>query len=228
MTSNERFGSNLARLMEEAGISGNRLADELGLSPAAVSQYKNGRTTPSEINLRKLAEFFDCSTDYLLGRNENPSPDYNIQNACFLTGLTEEAMNNIKKYRNYCEPNLKTGEVKDYKGDLGEIINENLSSPWLRPLLIAIDDYKHKKSVCMARLSSNEIQEGDTLQSVIDMERELSAALSGVIYNFTGMIEDSCGTGRLMARLVKEEAKLRSSPKLEFNAEEFLKGLNGE
>lgn len=228
MTENEYFGENLSKLMERDCVSGNRLAKMLGLTAPAVSQYRNGWTTPSEENLQKIAEIFNCSTDYLLGRNENPSPDYNVQNACLLTGLSEEAISNIKKYSSYCETDLKTGDTKDYKGELGEILNGSLSSLWLRPLLISIYNYRHIKEIILTRLNSNEMQEGDPLQSVIDMQRDLSAAMSEVIYNFTGMMEEICGTARLRSGLVREEAKLRDRPKLDFNAAEFLNGLMEE
>ena len=227
MTENERFAGNLSDLMERDAISGNKLAKILDVTPAAVSQYRNGRTRPSDENLQKLAGIFNCSTDFLLGRNENPSPNYDIQIACRMTGLTEEAIDNISKYKNYYEKDFRTGECKDYKGRLGEIISENLSSPWLRPLLISIYKYKQCSEIVLGKLASVE-KPDDPLQSVIDMQRSLSSSLSEVIYNFTGMIEDSCKTESLMSALMKEEAKLRSNQIHDFDLNELLKALTGE
>lgn len=228
MTENESFCKNLSDLMERDNISGNKLAGILDVTPAAVSQYRNGRTTPSEENLQKLAGIFNCSTDYLLGRNENPSPIYNMQIACRMTGLTEDAINNISKYKNYYEKDFRTGEHTDYKGQLGNIISDNLSSLWLRPLLISIYKYKQCSENILERLASQEMTDGDPLQSVLDMQRNLSSSLSEVIYNFTSMIEDSCKTERLMSVLMKEEAKLRSNQIHDFDLNELLKALTAE
>lgn len=232
MTENERFGRNLSELMKRNNISGNKLAKKLEITPSAVSQYRNGRTVPTEENLRKIAEIFSCSTDFLLGRNENPSPSYDMQNACRMTGLTEDAIDNISRFRNYYEDDTRTGERIDYKGQLGEIISENLASPWLRPLLISVYNYKHCRETVVKTLTDDDINKANPLQSIIDMQRSLSSSLSEVIYNFTGMIEDTCKTDSLMTGLVKEEAKLRSSrePSIDINElnEYILKGLYGE
>lgn len=44
------------------------IAEKLGISEATYRAYVNGRTIPSDI-LLKMAELFECSIDYLLGRS---------------------------------------------------------------------------------------------------------------------------------------------------------------
>lgn len=42
------------------------------LTPAAISQYENGKRKPEVDALQDFAEFFGVSIDYLLGINNNP------------------------------------------------------------------------------------------------------------------------------------------------------------
>lgn len=44
-----------------------------------------------------LSKFFEVSTDYLLGLSENPSTDPDIINACLVTGLNLDSVNNLLK-----------------------------------------------------------------------------------------------------------------------------------
>ena len=44
------------------------VADGIGISRARYSHYENGRSEPDNDLLYKIAEYFDVTTDYLLGR----------------------------------------------------------------------------------------------------------------------------------------------------------------
>lgn len=48
------------------------LAKSLKVSRGAVSMWEINQRTPDPETLQKLADFFGCSVDYLLGRNEKP------------------------------------------------------------------------------------------------------------------------------------------------------------
>ena len=47
-----------------------QLADILNISQPSYIRYENGTADPSLTNLVKLADYFDVSVDYLLGRKE--------------------------------------------------------------------------------------------------------------------------------------------------------------
>ncbi|MCM3179712.1 helix-turn-helix domain-containing protein [Cytobacillus horneckiae] len=55
----------LKTLCDEQGISVNKLEEKLGLGKNTLYSWK--KNTPKGSNLIKVAEFFDTSTDYLLG-----------------------------------------------------------------------------------------------------------------------------------------------------------------
>lgn len=73
------------------------VAKDLGLTRQTISNFVNGRYKPDGDNIEKLADYFNVSTDYILGRTDVKSPDTTIQGVCELLGLSEEALNVIVK-----------------------------------------------------------------------------------------------------------------------------------
>ena len=71
------------------------VAQDLGLSRQTISNFVNGRYKPVGDNLEKLADYFNVSTDYILGRTDVKSPDTTIQGVCEYLGLTEQAVNSL-------------------------------------------------------------------------------------------------------------------------------------
>lgn len=67
------FGSRLRQLREDKGLTQEQLGKVLNVKKAAVSKYENETTSPDHATLCKLADFFDVTTDYLLGRTDDPS-----------------------------------------------------------------------------------------------------------------------------------------------------------
>lgn len=49
------------------------IAFKLGLSRARYSHYENDRVEPDTETLNKMADLFDVTIDYLLGRSDTPS-----------------------------------------------------------------------------------------------------------------------------------------------------------
>lgn len=52
----------------------NPVAKELGFSSGVVTKWKNGSIPNGEM-LLKIADYFDVSVDYLLGRSDSPEMD---------------------------------------------------------------------------------------------------------------------------------------------------------
>ena len=63
------IGRNILELRKQKNIKQEELAAELGVTAAAVSKWENGYTLPDILMLCALADFFDVTTDELLGRN---------------------------------------------------------------------------------------------------------------------------------------------------------------
>ncbi len=69
-----KLSETLDSLMFEHELTLTQLAKEVGIEKATLSRYLHAVYTPSVANLVKLADYFHCTTDFLLGReNENYS-----------------------------------------------------------------------------------------------------------------------------------------------------------
>ena len=62
------FGDNLRKVMQENKITQYRLEKDLNLSGSVVYNWLTNRSFPSIEKVVKLADYMDCSVDYLLGR----------------------------------------------------------------------------------------------------------------------------------------------------------------
>lgn len=61
------IGSTIRQLRQEQDITQEQLAEALGITSRAVSQWETDRTSPDISQLPALANFFDVTTDRLLG-----------------------------------------------------------------------------------------------------------------------------------------------------------------
>jgi DNA-binding helix-turn-helix protein len=66
-----KFEENLKSLRERNNLSQIELSKRIGLSNVTLSQYEKGVRKPDIQTLTLIAQFFNVSTDYLLG-NETP------------------------------------------------------------------------------------------------------------------------------------------------------------
>lgn len=62
----------IKQLREHHGLAQKDVAASLGVNPSAVTRWETGEKRPDLVNLVKLADLFDVSIDYLLGRTDNP------------------------------------------------------------------------------------------------------------------------------------------------------------
>jgi transcriptional regulator with XRE-family HTH domain len=74
------------------------IADFLGISRQAYTKYENDQTEPDNKTLSKLAEYFDVTTDYLLGRTDIRNPEKQPENRFFfdLDDATEEDLEDLE------------------------------------------------------------------------------------------------------------------------------------
>lgn len=71
MMENE-FPVRLRRLRERRRMKRYVLSEQCGLSRTMIGRYESGMAQPTIEVLEKLADVFDTSTDYLLGRTDYP------------------------------------------------------------------------------------------------------------------------------------------------------------
>lgn len=70
----------LQKLRVQFRFSQKAVADKLKISPSVVSAYETGERTPSTEVLLALSYLYNCSTDYLLGRQSKKTIDVSSLN----------------------------------------------------------------------------------------------------------------------------------------------------
>ena len=108
------IGDRISDLLRKRGKKQKELAKHLGITDNTVSYFCSGSRTPNTAQLKMIAEFFDTSTDYLLGLSRADTTDPEITSVCDYIGLSKEAVQIIREHA--------------YGNDIREIINFFLQS----------------------------------------------------------------------------------------------------
>lgn len=80
----------LQALRIKYGYSQKQVAEKLGVSPSIISGYETGERTPSTEILLSLSYIYNCSTDFLLGKQPDTS-----QLIVDVNGLTDKQIRAI-------------------------------------------------------------------------------------------------------------------------------------
>lgn len=95
------FGEVLEKLMKDKRISTKELASAVGVPAKTVTEWigKDGRTPRNTDTIKKLSNFFDVSTHYLLFGEEDPKNIINelIEKTEIHTGLYEITIKKVKQ-----------------------------------------------------------------------------------------------------------------------------------
>ena len=74
------IASNLTTLRLEHKLTQSQLAEKLNYSDKTVSKWEHGETTPPIEVLKKLAEIYEVSVDYLINENYDNGYDKKYNN----------------------------------------------------------------------------------------------------------------------------------------------------
>ena len=75
-----QFGDMLAELRQDQRLTQRDLAEALHISNSSISAYERGERIPDICTLTALADYFQVTTDYLVGRTEhNISPSVLVE-----------------------------------------------------------------------------------------------------------------------------------------------------
>jgi len=69
-------GDNIRKLRDAAGISQYELSRFLGIHPAAISGWERGVRQPDLAMIAKMAEYFNVSTDFIIGKESGEEGVY--------------------------------------------------------------------------------------------------------------------------------------------------------
>lgn len=61
-----KFSNKLRNLIEERNLTQKKVANDLNIAPSTMSGYVQGSSEPDFETLKRIAEYFNVSADYLL------------------------------------------------------------------------------------------------------------------------------------------------------------------
>ncbi|CAK7025046.1 MAG: hypothetical protein EUB_02297 [Eubacterium sp.] len=62
-----------SKLLNEKGVTAYKVSKETGVTQSTLSDWKRGRSTPKTDNMKKIADYFGVSIDYLMtGKDSTP------------------------------------------------------------------------------------------------------------------------------------------------------------
>lgn len=69
----------IREIRKKCGLTMKELAERVGVSESAISQYETGRRQPDYETLLKIADYFGVSVDYLLGKEGGAAVDPELE-----------------------------------------------------------------------------------------------------------------------------------------------------
>jgi len=105
----------LRELRIKAGLKQEDLIKRFSLSSGRYSQYETGKRKPDYDLLIELADFYNVSLDYLLGRTDTPSPltkektpSYQEEVLRDIEDITPEMASEVRQFINYLKHKKET------------------------------------------------------------------------------------------------------------------------
>lgn len=77
------FSLRLKGLREGLNISQQTFASKLGVSQSTVGMWESGKREPNFTTIEKIADYFNVTTDYLLGRTDDKNQKPGEENITF-------------------------------------------------------------------------------------------------------------------------------------------------
>lgn len=140
----KRFCELLTKFIEE-GHQQKEITEKTGISPASITQYKNGTNVPKGYILENLANYFNVSANYLLGKSDTPT--YTFEDINKKTGLSQKAIETLYKLQhNSFDEDInitEEKEISDFYNSQISILNLILEDS--EHLLVLLDNMKNYK-----------------------------------------------------------------------------------
>ena len=91
------FSDKIKELRKEKGVSQDIASKKMNMAISSLRNYENGRLPDTE-QLRKIQQYYNVPYEYLLN-DDCTTKDYNNMQVSKELGLSDEAINNLKKFQ---------------------------------------------------------------------------------------------------------------------------------
>lgn len=186
-------GQRINAMLAERNKKQKELAAKLNVTDNTVSYYCSGTRLPNTSQIKKIAEFLDCSADYLLGLVDQPTTDKDISYICEYTGLSLKAIDEFHqliKIKEYIDlsTELKTAWINEGIIGYTEVQNQFIESGYMRRIIGLAADYFQSMKLTIDTCNTLIGQLGMTLDRVrfeksVDLDRFDPFELNEVLAN---------------------------------------------
>lgn len=118
----------IGKLRAWLGLSQPEFAERLGMDRAkgrsTINNWESGANKIKADDLKRIAQTFGVSADYLLGLSEVKSVDEDIKKTCKTTGLSQDAVTALLSMEKYKREYLSLLIVQDRFSDLLGMLND--------------------------------------------------------------------------------------------------------
>jgi two-component system chemotaxis response regulator CheY len=156
---NIEVGKKIYELRKSKDMTQEELASEMGVSIAAVSKWETGNSIPDILMLCAIADFFDVSTDELLGRTKNKKKVIIVDDVKFVRDSLKKVL-----FENGCEVIGEAAEGKELlnmlKKKRADLIILDINMPGMdgmAALEYVMKDYPNTKVIMCSAATDKEI-----------------------------------------------------------------------
>lgn len=152
MNTTEVFAERFKQLRTDKGLSLQKIAQDLDVTAQSLSLYEKGQRTINIDLLKRIAEYFGVSSDYLIGLSDVAATDIKKKTVCGYTGLSETSIDDIVF--------IKNNTCKDVQQAADSII----SNGFLFDLANAFAVLRGESNVYIEKLKSQKCSEDELEQ----------------------------------------------------------------
>ncbi|WP_234123722.1 response regulator [Clostridium hydrogenum] len=156
---NIKVGKKIYELRKSRDMTQEELASEMGVSIAAVSKWETGNSIPDILMLCSIADFFDVSTDELLGRTKNRKKVIVVDDVEFIRNTLKKVLS-----ENGCEIIGEAAEGKELlnmlKKKKADLIFLDIKMPGMngmKTLEYVMKDYQKIKVIMCSAVKDKEV-----------------------------------------------------------------------
>ena len=187
----EAFAQRLIELREDKNVTQHVLADDLGITRQSLSLYEKADRAINIELLYKIAKYFNVSTDYLLGLDENPTTNPDIKIACKCTGLSEDAIKKLNDIDNFILRFVKSDE-EDYsyiRNGLLIALNDIIEKEFLLYFASALADLFHLSTEWTLKCHAIIMRDGENADIKDECLSEINDQIDLLRYSISRNVE---------------------------------------
>lgn len=87
--------ANFEKILKKKNLSSYKVAKEAGVTQTSLSNWKNGKSTPSTTTLQKIADYLGVTVDYLMNGKETDSKALNKKDERDIKQALEDFKNRL-------------------------------------------------------------------------------------------------------------------------------------